>query len=390
MRRRGAVSGTALRTQAPAKGNTRRRSRRWAAIGAVVVAAAAAAAVLAVTDPFRPSGSAGAAAGEAYHTATAPVTMRSLSSQTTVNGTLEKAGSYTVVNQAQGTITALPTVGQVVRQGQVLYAVSDSPVVLLYGKIPAYRDLYEGLTGPDVAELNADLIRLGYATSTELGAGSDYFSAATAHALEALQAHLRVTVTGTLVLGQAVFLPSAIQVTALGPSTVPGGQAAAGSLLSGTSTTPVVTIDLDPSLQGEVRDREPVSITLPDGQVTPGVVSYVSVVATSSGNSSSSGSSGGSSTITVDVTPTHPAAVRGLDQAPVQVTITSGSVSNALVVPVNALLAQPNGGYAVEVVAARGHHLVAVSTGLFDDAAGLVQVSGPGLTAGQRVVVPAP
>jgi hypothetical protein len=73
----------------------------------------------------------------------------------------------------------------------------------------------------------------------------------------------------------------------------------------------------------------------------------------------------------------------------VQVGITTDSVRDAMVVPVTALLAQSNGGYAVEVAAAgTTNHLVAVSLGLFDDAHGLVQVSGPGLTAGQSVVVP--
>jgi hypothetical protein len=62
-----------------------------------------------------------------------------------------------------------------------------------------------------------------------------------------------------------------------------------------------------------------------------------------------------------------------------------------LAVPVNALVALAGGGYAVEEVDASGvHKLVAVSVGLFDDAAGMVQVSGSGLAAGQRVVVPAP
>ena len=126
--------------------------------------------------------------GNTHPAATATVTRRSLSSQTQVQATLGDAG-YTVVNQAQGTITALPSVGHVVRQGQVLYQVSGSPVVLLYGPVPAYRDLSEGLTGPDVAELNTDLVRLGYATGAELGAGFDYFSAETAYALEKLQAH---------------------------------------------------------------------------------------------------------------------------------------------------------------------------------------------------------
>ena len=74
-----------------------------------------------------------------------------------------------------------------------------------------------------------------------------------------------------------------------------------------------------------------------------------------------------------------------------QVGITTGSVRDALVVPVTALLAQSSGGYSVEVVGAgarAGNHLVPVSLGLFDDADGLVQVSGPGLATGQKVVVP--
>jgi len=79
-----------------------------------------------------------------------------------------------------------------------------------------------------------------------------------------------------------------------------------------------------------------------------------------------------------------------LDQAPVTVNVTNASAHGVLAVPVAALLALGGGGYAVEVVAADGtHHLVGVSAGLFDDQAGLVEVSGAGLTAGQRVVVAA-
>ena len=64
-------------------------------------------------------------------------------------------------------------------------------------------------------------------------------------------------------------------------------------------------------------------------------------------------------------------------------------MNNALVVPVDALLALANGGYALEEIGSKGvHRLIAVTLGLFDDAAGLVQVNGSGLAAGQRVVVP--
>src|SRR6266511_720342 len=89
-------------------------------------------------------------------------------------------------------------------------------------------------------------------------------------------------------------------------------------------------------------------------------------------------------------TPADPTATGSLDQAPVLVAITERIVHNVLAVPVNALLALAGGGYAVEVANADGpRHLVPVSPGLFDDAAGLVQVTGSGLAAGQHVVVPA-
>jgi len=73
----------------------------------------------------------------------------------------------------------------------------------------------------------------------------------------------------------------------------------------------------------------------------------------------------------------------------VQVTIITAGVQNALIVPVTALLAQAGGSYAVETVDSRGaHRLVPVTVGMFDDADGLVQVSGK-LSAGEQVVVPA-
>jgi multidrug efflux pump subunit AcrA (membrane-fusion protein) len=351
--------------------------RRWVAAGVVLVIGAAAAAI-AVTDPFARPRSPGLS-GTAYRTSTTTVTRRSLTSQTHVDATLGYAGAYTVVNQAQGTITKLPAIGQVVRQGRVLYRVSGRPVVLLYGPVPAYRGLSYGMKGRDVAELNTALDALGYATRSH----SDYFSLETAYALEKLRRRLGMSRTGELALGQAVFLPGAARITARGTA-VPGGPAQPGmTLLSATSTTPVVTIDLDAAQQTEVKAGDRVTITLPDGTTTPGVVSSVGKVATMP-------SKGGSSTptVTVKVTPAHPKTAGGLDRAPVQVSIVTGRVRDALVVPVSALLAQTGGGYAVEVVGSRGNHLVAVSPGLFDDADGLVQVTGSGLSAGQRVVVP--
>jgi hypothetical protein len=132
-------------------------------------------------------------------------------------------------------------------------------------------------------------------------------------------------------------------------------------------------------------------ITLPDNSTTPGRVTYVGTVATTPSASDQGGGGGGSSspTIEVDVTPTSPAETGHLDQAPVNVSITTDSVRNALVVPVNSLLALAGGGYALEEIGAGGaHRLVAVELGLFDDQDGLVQVTGAGLSDGQRIVVP--
>jgi multidrug efflux pump subunit AcrA (membrane-fusion protein) len=78
-----------------------------------------------------------------------------------------------------------------------------------------------------------------------------------------------------------------------------------------------------------------------------------------------------------------------LDQAPVTVNITTASMKNVLVVPVAALLAEAPGGYDVEVAGpGNARRYVPVTTGIFDDNSGLVQVTGA-LAPGQRVVVAA-
>lgn len=366
----------------------RRRLIPWLLTVAVLLAGAGAG--LAMSDPFSAGGtSQSGVSGSTDPTSVYTVQRGTISSQIPVTASLGYAGSYSLVNQAAGTLTAVPAAGQVVRQGQVLYQVSGAPVVLLYGPTPAYRTLSSGLTGTDVAELNADLVSLGDATRAEIPAGSDTFTSATATALEKLQSALGLTPNGTLTLGQAVFVPSTFRVTTV--SATLGGRAQAGQpIMAGTWTTREVTIDLDATQQSQVKAGDQVTITLPDGSTTPGVISSVGTVATIPPPSQGGGSTTSPPTITVLVKPADPGATGKWDQAPVNVTITTGNVSNVLAIPVDALLAQADGRYAVEVAGIGGiHRLVPVTLGLFDDARGLVQVSGPGLAAGQRVVVPA-
>jgi Putative peptidoglycan binding domain/HlyD family secretion protein len=382
------------------------RRKTWVLTAAAVLAAVTVTGAVAMKSDAKPA----SAAAQPSAANTAQVEKRTLSAIVSQPGTLtyrarSDGSPYSVINHAPGTYTQLPAVGQVISQGHVLYRVNDRPVVLLHGSTPAYRTLSAGATGPDVAELNADLVALGYANSAQPSPRSASFGSATTTAVEKLQAALGVTQNGTLTPGQAVFEPSAMRVTArsaqLGGSAQPGE-----TVLQATSTTREVQVALDASQQTSVAVGDKVSITLPNNQTTPGVVSSVGAVATcpsssgsgGSGSSSaapgtdtcSSGSSGSSTTptITVGVTPSDPAATGTWDQAPVQVGITTASVPNALVVPVTALLARSSGGYAVEVVGAGArNHLVPVSLGLFDDAEGLVAVTGSGLAAGHEVVV---
>jgi hypothetical protein len=381
------------------------RPKTWVSAAAAVLIALAAGGVVVMSGSKQQ-----ALVAQQAQVGTAQVERRTLSAMVSQAGTLtyrarSDGSPYSVINQARGIYTELPAAGQVVSQGQVLYRVDDRPVVLLYGSTPAYRTLSAGASGPDVAELNADLLALGYANRAQLSPKSASFGPATTTAVQKLQAAVGATQNGTLTLGQVVLEPTAVRVTSvsaqLGGSTQPGE-----TVVQGTSTTRQVQVALSASEQTSMAVGDKVSITLPNNRITPGVVSSVGAVATcpsssasgGSGSSSaapgtdtcSSGSSGSSApTITVGVTPSDPAATGTWDQAPVQVGITTASVPNALVVPVTALLAQSGGGYAVEVVAAgERNQLVPVSLGLFDDAEGLVQVTASALAAGQEVVVP--
>jgi peptidoglycan hydrolase-like protein with peptidoglycan-binding domain len=297
---------------------------------------------------------------------------------------LAAAESSAAVYGQSSTYTTLPAVGLVVRRGQSLYAISDQPVVLLYGGVAPWRAFVAGMSpGQDVAELNANLAALGYGK----GLSGNVFTSSTAAAIEAFQSAHGLSPTGALLLGSVVFEPGAARVTAVTPTL--GATVQPGPVLTITLTARQVQIALDAALQSDVKVGDPVSITLPNNQTTPGRVSYVGTVATTPSSGGDQGGGSSTPTIEVDVTPTDPAATGHLDQAPVNVSITTASVNNVLVVPVDALLALGSGGYALEEIGAGGvHHLVGVTVGLFDDSQGLVQVSGADLAAGQRVVTP--
>ncbi|MFJ2833646.1 peptidoglycan-binding protein [Streptomyces sp. NPDC087263] len=347
----------------------------------VVGVLVAAGAGVAVTDPFKEAPKE-STTKTAAPTGLSKVTQGTLSARTLQNGTLGYAGSYDVVNNAKGTMTKLPAVGDVISQGEVLYRVDGKPVVLLQGAAePVYRDLAYGAEGADVRQLNAALVTLKYATKDQIDPDSDYFSKQTLYALKELQDDVGLDDSGELPLGQAVFLPVE-EIRVVKSDAVRGGPAGQGqNVMQVSSTKRQVVVELNASEQTGVAVGDKVTITLPDGKTTPGVVSSVGKVAKQVEDKT---------TIEVRIKPQDPKATGGLDQAPVQVAIISDTVKGVLSVPVNALLALSGGGYAVEVVQAGGEHkLIAIRTGLFDDSEGKVEVSGAGLAVGQQIVVPA-
>ena len=290
-------------------------------------------------------------------------------------------GQTTAATYGQNAVyTMLPKVGAIVRRGDPLYAIDAEPAFLFYGSVPASRAFTPGMSaGADVAELNRNLRAYG-------APSGDAFTSATSVAIERFQSAHHVQSNGQLPLGSVVFEPGAVRVTTVTPTA--GAPVQPGTVLGISSIRRVVTIALDASQQASVKLGDPVLITLPDNSTTSGHVSFVGTVATTPSNQSGGGSS--SPTIEVDVTPDHAAATGRIDQASVDVSITTATVRNVLAVPVNALVALASGGYAVEDVQSTGvHRLVAVNVGLFDDAAGVVEVTGSGLAAGQRLVVPA-
>jgi peptidoglycan hydrolase-like protein with peptidoglycan-binding domain len=322
------------------------------------------------------------------------VTRQTLVDREIVEGTLGYAGSRMVLNRLGGgagpaagsgsTVTALPRPGSVVRRGGVLYRLDGEPIVLMYGRMPAYRDLATGVSdGPDVRQLERNLAALGF----DPGLVDQTFTSTTAAAVADWQDSLGLAETGDVELGRIVFLPGPRRIGELRTSV--GSVLGAGSeVLEASSTKRVVTVELDAALQSLARRGAGVEVTLPDQSTVRGRITEVGRVAREkqSSGTGTDADAGAEQELVIDVT-IRLRSARGLgrlDEAPVSVGLAQESRRNVLAVPVDALLARRGGGYGVELAADR--RIVPVRTGLFAD--GYVEVSGRGIRAGTRVVVP--
>jgi peptidoglycan hydrolase-like protein with peptidoglycan-binding domain len=194
----------------------RRRRTRVAAVGAIALVVVAVVLAVLLRSQHKPR--AGASSGVPAGDTTVSVQRRTLTEHAQVNGTLGYGSTLELYDRIGGTFTWLPSVGSVIGRGGTLFKIDQLPIVLMYGSVPAYRALKEGVSdGEDVSQLNENLVALGY---DPYGAITDYenFSEATAAAVRRWQKAEGLPQTGEVELGRVVFAPSARRVTAVKPT----------------------------------------------------------------------------------------------------------------------------------------------------------------------------
>jgi multidrug efflux system membrane fusion protein len=316
------------------------------------------------------------AGGSDQPAASADVTKATLVDKESHDGSLGYGDTTALAARLSGTVTWMPAAGATITRGKPLYKVDSDPILLMYGSMPAYRDLRSGDKGTDVKQLEQNLWALGYRGFT---ADSEYTSS-TAAAVEDWQEDLGLDETGTVELGRVVFRPAAVRVDSR--TVDPGAPAQPGTeLLKTSGTGRVATVQLDIADQRVAKKGAKVQVTLPDGKTVDGRISGVETTVEQAENPNEA------DTTKIDVTVAFAKAPAGLDAAAVTVLFVAAQRENVLTVPVNALLALAEGGYGLQVVDGAGTRIVAVETGLFAD--GRVEVSGGGLAEGMKVGVPA-
>jgi peptidoglycan hydrolase-like protein with peptidoglycan-binding domain len=238
----------------------------------------------------------------------------------------------------------------------------------------------EPASGGDVLQLEEALLALGYDAEGGLVADGT-FTTKTVQAVREFQGAVGLEQDGILHQGEVAFLPGTIRVT--DQMVTKGSYVGVGSPILGVSLSEkVVRVDLSAKDQDLLSVGDAVTVEMPDATEVPATVTFISQTATPSPDGYSP------PTFEVRIAFDDPTAAEGLDEAPVDVKVVSDTVEDVMAVPVSALLALLEGGYAVEVDQGNGQvQLTAVEVGFFSSDNMIEIVSGD-LEAGDRVVVP--
>ncbi|MEU5100952.1 MULTISPECIES: peptidoglycan-binding protein [unclassified Streptomyces] len=283
-------------------------------------------------------------------------------------------------------IGAQPAPGTVVRQ----QAPADDPP-------PMTTDPGQGETTPPAGQPAADPPAAGQSSAPEGGAGprtdasqerpsspspsqstvregDGVLTTSLMSAIKRWQKAVGIKPTGILDISDVVVTKSAVRVSDV---LAQPGDEASGDLMTVTATTKSVTVPVQSLDIGSIKSGQRVTVVLPDRSTAAGRVAAIST--TVQGDQDDTGNAR-QTRINVTVSLDDPQAVKGIDSAPVRAQFQGESKKGVLAVPVGALLALREGGYAVRL---SGGRLVPVDTGMF--AKGLVEISGHGISEGMKV-----
>jgi peptidoglycan hydrolase-like protein with peptidoglycan-binding domain len=348
-----------------------RRARTVAVVAALVAVAGAGAATLGLGGgggPEREPDRTGPAT-------TVAVTRQTLVESVSLTGELSYGRAIPLASTTTGTVTWLPEVGATVRRGEPLLRADELPVVLLYGPLPMYRPLADGVEGTDVAQFERNLAELGYDGFTV----DEKYSASTVAAVKRWQKDLGLAETGTVERAQVVSAPGAVRIA---EHLVRVGASATGDMVSYTGNTRVVDVAASAGEAAWAAKGTGVTVALPGGGTVAGKVTSVAAPAAAG----EAPAADAPPTVEITIAIANQKALGKVEKGPVTVRYVAQKSEDVLTVPVSALLALAEGGYGLEVVSPTGPRVVTVEVGLF--AEGRVEVSGDGLADGAQVGVP--
>lgn len=315
------------------------------------------------------AGRAMAPAGDARAEPAAPVTAvverTTLAAQTRLNGQLSY-GAPQPLPPSAGMITRLPAVGQIVERGQPVYEVEGRPVVLFAGERPFWRDLsVDSSDGEDVRQLQANLRELGF----DPGRDDGRFDWRTAQAVRAWQGAAGFAQDGVFSPADVVVADTTrIRIAQLTARPGDGG-ASPGTY---TATDLRASATLTPAQARRLQVGAAASIDLPDGSATDARVAGIDPGGQPTG---SNGDEHTPATATLEVPDQDAVTAAGAGDVRVTITHEDGE-EPTLVVPVHALIATADGGYAVERLGEDGTERLPVTIGRVGDARVEIRTSG--------------
>lgn len=308
------------------------------------------------------------------------VTRRTLEETSETSGTTGFGETRALNASAQGVVTEAHDTGDVLRSGDVAIRVAQRPIVVVDGSTPMFREMRRvgsgerdaagdrlgPMTGPDVAQLQRYLIAEGFDGNGALEADGVY-GLATEKAVKQWQRRFGHPATGRVDSGQIVFIDGPVRVE----TTPDVGQQFED--LTVTDLEPVITANITSKQRSYFAVGNAVDIELADTSILGTVTD---LRRTTGGD--------GSVQYVVDVSPEVGSNVAGIESGEAAgLTATRVVAEDVLTVPVRALVALAEGGWAVELDTTDGPRLTAVKLG--DVVDGFAEIDG--LEEGAEVLV---